>query len=88
MKRFRRLGKHPVLVASTAEVAPEEEPWPIQRARLERQALEKWDTDENTGTCLLCDRPMREHPPGRMLRADPVYCEFAASVHPRSTADG
>lgn len=63
-----------VLRNTTALGPPDQDDWPKRKAELEARALEEWDTDKNTGECLLCDRSMRQHPPERMFRADPSYC--------------
>jgi hypothetical protein len=80
-----------VLLGAVAGVGRKPEPvaesWPEEKARLEAQTREKWYTAENTGECLLCNQPMREHPSERMLRADPRYCpQVALPSAPRFTA--
>lgn len=66
--------------SGTTDESTPQESWPEEKARLEAQGRKEWDTDENTGTCNLCDKPMRLHPVGRLMVADPIYCPRDESI--------
>lgn len=67
---------------SMAKSAYEKRKWSASDLRQMVEAvLQNRDGTVPTGTCLLCDRLMNEHPPERALVADPTLCPTSDDRH-------